>query len=61
MKKRLLTLVMTLALMMSMAMPMARAEEYATLTRSDGTKGAFPELNAEGFLDEGEYVYADAE
>ena len=61
MTKRLLALAMTLALMMSMTMPLARAEEYATLTRSDGTKGAFPALNAEGFLDEGEYVYADAE
>ena len=61
MMKRLLALAMALVLMMGLTVSAARAEEYATLTRSDGTKGAFPTLNAEGFLDEGEFVYADAE
>ncbi|MGN0778020.1 MAG: phosphodiester glycosidase family protein [Aristaeellaceae bacterium] len=61
MKKQLLALVMVLSLLVSMSTPLARAEEYATLIRSDGTKGAFPALNEEGFLDEGEFVYADAE
>lgn len=66
MMKRVVALLLCLMLLVPAAGLAAKDEEtdpanFTTVTTGDLTQGAFPELNAEGFLDEGEYVYKNAE
>ena len=54
--RKLAVLLMLLTALLGTAL----AEEPEVL-RASGEEGAFPELNEQGFLDEGEYVYQNPE
>lgn len=65
MLKRMLAVLMVLALLLPCTALAAKEEtntaNFTTTTTGDLSQGPFPELNAEGFLTEGEYVYANPE